>query len=86
MYEDFKRHAEDKETNNSVTHVMQADGEDIALRAVAVGICSALMHPISHKTHCSRSAEGWQTVMPSNRTHSAAGEWAQSSRAGEGAL
>lgn len=27
VYEDFKRHAEDKETNNSVTHVMQPDGE-----------------------------------------------------------
>jgi DNA-directed RNA polymerase beta' subunit len=27
VYEDFKRHNEDKETNNSVTHVMQPDGE-----------------------------------------------------------
>ena len=26
VYEDFKRHNEDKETNNSVTHVMQPDG------------------------------------------------------------
>lgn len=32
VYEDFKRHAEDNETNKTVTHVMQADGENFEAR------------------------------------------------------
>lgn len=39
VYEDFKRHAEDKETNNSVTHVMQPDGEVHSQQAAGCCCC-----------------------------------------------
>jgi len=30
VYEDYKRHSEDNETNKTMTHVMQADGEGLS--------------------------------------------------------